>query len=99
MRRSLLASLEIVAAFCVAHVAAGGKLPTVHWLLAAGASVFLASWLVIRLRFRMRWMVPALTVTQLWLHLSAPSVTFARDLLWVQGGPRRGPPGVLAPAH
>ena len=168
MRRSLLASLEIVAAFCVAHVAAGGQLPTVHWLLAAGASVFLASWLVIRLRFRMRWMVPALTVTQLWLHLSAPggvaasghaghlhhgdepaltwpmlaahlvaagltalswafrrrlrwvlrlrpprvpasaivnrvpeapSVTFARDLLWVQGGPRRGPPGVLAPAH
>lgn len=149
-------------------MAAGGQLPTAQWLLAAGGSVFLASWLVIRLRFRMRWMVPAVTVAQLWLHVSAasgatasshaghlhhgdqpaltwpmlaahliaagvtaliwtfrrrlrrvvrlrpprvpasaianrvpaaPLVTFARDLLWVQGGPRRGPPGELAPAR
>lgn len=164
-----MASAEIVAAFCVAHVAAGGQLPTLHWLLAAGLSVFAASWLVIRHRFRLRWMVPALTLAQLWLHLatsvaapaghaghlhahadqpvltwpmltahlvvagvtalvwvlrrrlrrvlrsrpaaaaSAPIVSrpaaapltsfFARDLLWARGGPRRGPPAGLAPAH
>lgn len=172
LRRSAVASAEIVVAFCVAHLAAGGQLPTPQWLLAAGGSVFLASWLVIRRRFRLRWMVPVLTVAQLWLHLTASAATaaaaspghaghahlhgeqpvmtwsmlaahlvaagvtaliwafrrrlwrvlrvrppvvttnpiaprlsataparFVRDLLWVQGGPRRGPPVAPAPAH
>ena len=72
-----MASAEIVVAFCVAHLAAGGQLPTPQWLLAAGGSVFLASWLVIRRRFRLRWMVPVLTVAQLWLHLTASAATAA----------------------
>lgn len=169
MRRSAVASLEIITAFCVAHMAAGGQLPTLQWMLAAGVSVFLASWLVIRRRVRLRWMVPALTVAQLWLHVTTSvantttqlpgplghahahgdqaaltwpmlaahlisagvtaliwtfrrrlrrvlrirppqipatrvenrvstrsAVRFARDLLWVTGGPRRGPPMGLA---
>lgn len=74
LRRSSLATIEVVGAFCAAHAAAGGQLPDLHWLLLAVAAVFPASWLVIRRRFSMRWMVPALTIAQLWLHLATSAV-------------------------
>jgi hypothetical protein len=73
-----LGSLESVTALVLAHLAAGGELPSAGWLVAFAVLVYGASSVVLRERARIRVVLPALLAAQVLGH--AWLVTLAPDL-------------------
>lgn len=80
-----IGSLESVAALALAHVAAGGEVPSGWWLAAFGALVYVASTVVLRRRASIRVVLPVLVVAQVlghaWLVALTPGAhaTHAHD--------------------
>lgn len=80
-----IGSLESVAALAIAHVAAGGEVPSGWWLVAFGALVYVASTVVLRRRASIRVVLPVLVAAQVlghaWLVALTPGVhaTHAHD--------------------
>lgn len=72
-----LGSLESVTALALAHLAAGGEVPSVGWLAAFAVLVYAASSVVLRERAGIRVVLPALLVAQVlghaWLVTLAPA--------------------------
>lgn len=73
-----LGSLESVTALVLAHVVAGGEVPSVWWLVAFATLVYGAGSVVLRERARVRVVLPALLAAQVlghaWLVTLAPDV-------------------------
>jgi hypothetical protein len=67
-QRSLVATLEITALTCGAHVLAGGELPSPGFLLALGAVVFACSLATFGRVVRAVTVVPVVLATQIGLH-------------------------------
>ena len=63
-----LVSIESVVALALAHLAAGGALPSAWWLAAFGAPVYGASRLVLRRRASIRVVLPVLVAMQVLGH-------------------------------
>jgi len=72
--RSLLATVEITALASVAHVLAGGRLPTPGFLLAFAGVVFGCALLTIGRLLRVAAVVPFVLFCQIGLHASLDSV-------------------------
>ncbi len=66
--RAALATLEIMTVLVAAHTWAGGSLPSAGWIGATGGLVFAAGTVALRRRVPLWALVPALTLTQLFLH-------------------------------
>jgi hypothetical protein len=86
--RSALATLEICAALVVAHLLAGGALPSPVWLAVTALLVFGAGLLVLRGRLRLGVAVPVLVAAQLLLH--AWLTALATDPVVASGGHAHG---------
>jgi hypothetical protein len=67
--RSALTTLESLAALLIAHLAAGGALPSLCWVLAAAPAAYVASWLVLSGRASIRLLLPGLVGVQLFGHV------------------------------
>ncbi|WP_246088065.1 cell division protein FtsQ [Nocardioides albertanoniae] len=77
---SLLATLEITTGAALAHLAAGGELPSAGWLAAAALAVFATGLVVLQRRVGLLGGAVAAGVTQLGLHevfaaLAEPTTT------------------------
>lgn len=66
--RAALATLEIMTVLVVAHTWAGGELPSAGWIAITAVLVFAAGTVALRRRAPLWALVPALTLTQLFLH-------------------------------
>ena len=64
----MLVSIESVVALALAHLAAGGDVPSGWWLAAFGVPVYAASRLVLRQRARIRVVLPVLVALQVLGH-------------------------------
>lgn len=65
---SVLATLEIITGAALAHLAAGGAVPSVGWLVAAALAVFAAGLVVLQRRVGLLGGAVAAGLTQLGLH-------------------------------
>lgn len=72
--RSLLATVEVTALAAVAHVVAGGRLPTPGFLLAFAATVFGCAVLTLARYLRVATVVPFVLVAQVALHAALDGV-------------------------